>query len=72
MSSDGMPSEPGRSRTLVLGTLSRHLMCSRCQSQPLLSGIGCPGLTAIKESRQDISLVDAHLCPFAQGIIAGH
>ena len=39
---------------------------------PLLSGIGCPRLAAIKESRQDTSLVDAHLGPFAQQVIAPH
>ena len=39
---------------------------------PLLSGIGRPRLAAIKESRQDTSLVDAHLGPFAQQVIAPH
>ena len=37
---------------------------------PLLSGIGRPRLAAIEESRQDTSLVDAHLGPFAQQVIA--
>ena len=31
---------------------------------PLLSGIGHPQLAALKESRQDTSLVVAHLGPF--------
>ena len=35
---------------------------------PLLSGIARPRLAAIKESRQDTSLVDAHLGPFAQQV----
>ena len=39
---------------------------------PLLSGIGHPRLAAIKEGRQDTSLVDAHLGPFAQQVIAPH
>ena len=39
---------------------------------PLLSGIGRPRLAAIKESWQDISLVDAHLGPFAHQVIAPH
>ena len=36
---------------------------------PLLSGIGRPRLAAIKESRQNTSLVDAHHGPFAQQVI---
>ena len=39
---------------------------------PLLSGTGRPRLAAIKESRQDTSLVDANLGPFAQQVIAPH
>ena len=39
---------------------------------PLLSGIGRPRLAAIKESQQDASLVDTHLGPFAQQVIAPH
>ena len=39
---------------------------------PLLSGIGHPRLAAIKESQQDTSLVDAHLGPFAQQVLASH
>ena len=38
----------------------------------LLSGIGRPRLAAIKESRQDTSLVDAHLGPYAQQVVAPH
>ena len=77
MSSDGMLTEPACSRTSVLVTLSCHLMCSRRQRQRrwnplLLSGLCCPRLAAIKESRQDTSLVVAHLGPFAQQVIAPH
>ena len=38
----------------------------------LLSGIGCPQLAAVKESRQDTSLIDTHLGPFAQQVISPH
>ena len=38
---------------------------------PLLSGIGRPRL-AIKESQEDTSLVDTHLGPFDQQVIAPH
>ena len=38
----------------------------------LLSGIGRPRLAPIKESRKDTSLVDAHLGPFTQQVIAPH
>ena len=37
---------------------------------PLLSDIGRLRLAAIKESRQDTCLVEAHLVPFAQQVIA--
>ena len=43
-----------------------------CVESPLLSGIGRPRLSAIKDSRQDTSLVDAHLGSFAQQVIASH
>ena len=39
---------------------------------PLLSGTGHPQLAAIKESRQDTSLVDANLGTFTQQVIAPH
>ena len=38
----------------------------------LLSGIGRPRLAAIKESGQDTSLIDSHLGPFAQQVVAPH
>ena len=40
---------------------------SQCTLRPQ-----CWGLATIKESRQDTSLVDAHLGPFSQQVIAPH
>ena len=42
------------------------------EGESVESGIGHPRLTAIKESQQDTSLVDANLGPFAQQVIAPH
>ena len=39
---------------------------------PLLSGIGRPRPLAVKENRQDISLVATHLGPFARQVISPH
>ena len=43
-----------------------------CVESLLLSGIGRPRLAAIKDRRQDTSLVDAKFGPFAQQVIAPH
>lgn len=72
-----MLSEPVGSRTSVFVTLSCHQQAPKAAGEesvesPLFSGIGRPRLAAIKESRQDTSLVDAHLGPFAQQVIAPH
>ena len=42
------------------------------ESPLFIYGIDRPRLDVIKESRQDTSLVDAHLGPFAQQVIAPH
>ena len=64
MNSDGMLSEPACSRTSVLVTVlppdvQQVPKAAEVESveSPPLSGIGCPRLAAIKEIRQNTSLV---------------
>ena len=76
MSSDVMLSEPARqdlgvSDSVLLPDVQQAAEVESVES-PLLSGIGRPQLTVIKENRPDTSLVDAHLCPFTQQVIAPH
>ena len=69
MSSDGMHSD-----SVLPPDVQQAPKAAEMESveSPLLSGIGRSRLAAIKDSRQDTSLVDTHLGAFAQQDIAPH